>query len=297
LEKTAMPNPVLASDVPAQKERSSVVPKRATSRRASSIRSRVLLCQLALIVAALLAWQFLPLIPGLAKLSHIFDPYFVSSPQAIGVKLADMFTGTHGSFLVWTYLWPTFFASIVGTAIGLLLGAAAGLILSNWEFSSRVLKPFIIAANATPRIALIPIVVIVAGTSLVSSVIIAVLVVFFVAFFNAYEGGSTVDAATLNNARLLGAGPTRILFHVRLPIVFAWTFAGLPLAVTFAVVTVVTGELLTGYPGMGSLIATAITTGQATLTWAVTIVLAVVGLVVVLLAEIVRSRVLHWWGK
>lgn len=273
--------------------------KTASQQRRSKTTSRgtVLIVQLVLIVSAIAAWQFLPLIPSLQKASHLLDPYFVSSPTAIFTKLADMVTGSDGSVLIWTYLWPTFFASVVGTLIGLVLGAAAGLVLSNWQFTSKVFRPFIIAANATPRVALIPIVVIVAGTSLSSSVIIAVMVVFFVAFFNAYEGGSTVDAAVLNNARLLGAGPLRVLLRIRLPYVLAWTFAGLPLSITFAVVTVVTGELLTGYPGMGSLIATATTTGQATLTWAVTIALAVVGLVIVLLADLVKGRVLHWWGK
>jgi hypothetical protein len=65
-------------------------------------------------------------------------------------------------------------------------------------------------------------------------VIISVLVVFFVAFFNAYEGGTSVRQELVQNARLLGADQWHILKNIRLPFVMAWTLASLPLSVTFA---------------------------------------------------------------
>ena len=61
----------------------------------------------------------------------------------------------------------------------------------------------------------VPIVVIIFGPSLSSSVIIAVLVVFFVAFFNAYEGGTNISPDLINNAVLLGAGKWDVLREIR----------------------------------------------------------------------------------
>jgi len=129
------------------------------------------------------------------------------------------------------------------------------------------------------------------------SVVLAVFVVFFVAFFNAYEGGSSVTPEMLYNARLLGGNRARILLQIRGPYAVAWMIAGLPLTITFALLTVVTGELLTGYPGMGQLLGDATSTANAPLTFAVVIVLAVVGVAVVLLADLARNRVLHWWAR
>jgi NitT/TauT family transport system permease protein len=122
-------------------------------------------------------------------------------------------------------------------------------------------------------------------------------VVFFVAFFNAYEGGTSVRPELVQNARLLGADNWRILTRIRLPFVVAWTLASLPLSVTFAVITVVTAEILTGVPGMGSLLGTAAVTGNSALTFAVVIALAVVGITITLAADALRARVLHWWGQ
>lgn len=259
-------------------------------------RSPVWLAQIALLAVFLLAWQFLPQIPALKAVSHLFDSYFVSSPVRVAKELGDLMTGSNGSPLIWGYVWATVYASPLGTLIGMVLGAAFGLVLSNFHFLSEVMRPFVIGMNAVPRIALVPIIVIVFGPTHLSNVIISVLVVFFVAFFSAYEGGTSVRQELVQNARLLGASNWRILTVIRLQFVMAWTLASMPLSVTFAVISVVTAEILTGVPGMGSLLGTAAVTGNAALTFAVVITLAVVGVVITLAADAIRGRVLHWWG-
>ena len=253
--------------------------------------------QLALLAVFLLAWQYLPQVSALKAMGHLFDPYFVSSPVRIARELYNLATGSENSPVIWGFVWSTVYASLLGTLIGMVLGAAAGLVLSNFRFLSEVMRPFIIGMNAVPRIALVPIIVIVFGPTATSCVIISVLVVFFVAFFNAYEGGTSVREELVQNARLLGASDWRILTAIRLPFVLAWTLTSLPLSVTFAVITVVTAEILTGVPGMGSLLGTAAVTGNSALTFAVVITLAVVGIVITLAADAIRARVLHWWGR
>lgn len=263
--------------------------------RAHTLKIRA--AQFGILAVLLLAWEFIPQIPGLQDKAKVFDPFFVSSPSRVFIELGDMATGRGGQFSIWDYAWPTLFASLLGTVIGMVLGAVCGLLLSNFKSLSEVLRPYLIAANATPRVALIPIVVIIFGPSLSSSVIIAVLVVFFVAFFNAYEGGTTVKPELVENARLLGANERNVVTAIRWPFVMAWTLASLPLAVTFAVITVVTAEILTGYNGMGKLLSTASTNADSSLTYAVVITLSIMGVVVVVGADVIRARVLHWWGK
>ena len=259
-------------------------------------RAPVLLTQIGMLLLFLLAWQFLPQVPWLKALSHVFDAYFVSSPVRVAKELYNLATGNDNSPLIWTYIWSTVYASLLGTIIGMVGGAAFGLVMSNFKFLSEVMRPFVIGMNAVPRIALVPIIVIVFGPNQVSCVIISVLVVFFVAFFSAYEGGTSVRQELVQNARLLGASDWRILTAIRLQFVMAWTLASLPLSVTFAVISVVTAEILTGVPGMGSLLGTAAVTGNAALTFGVVITLAVVGVAITLAADAVRARVLHWWG-
>jgi len=256
----------------------------------------VLIYQVGLIPFFLAAGEFLPRIQALQDSTHFLDPYFISAPSRIAERLLDLFTGRHGNVLIWPYMWSTLSAAVAGTVIGMSLGAFFGLILSNFALISRVLRPFIIAANATPRIALIPIVVILFGATFQATLIVSIMVVFFVAFFNAYEGGLTVPTAAIQSARLLGAGDWEVLRFIRLPYVLAWTFAALPLGITFAVISVVTAEILTGYPGLGRLLSTAMVTAEANLTFSVVIILAALGLTIVTLADALKRRVLHWWA-
>jgi NitT/TauT family transport system permease protein len=159
------------------------------------------------------------------------------------------------------------------------------------------MTPFVIAINASPRIALIPIIVIIVGPTIMASVLTAILVVFFVAFFNAYEGGRTVPVHVLQSARIFGATPGQIMLHVRFPYVMAWTLAALPNAVSFGLVAVVTAEILTGTAGLGRLILQSVTTVESSLTFAVVSLLSVLGIVLVTLAEAFEKRYLHWWAQ
>lgn len=251
--------------------------------------------RLAILAALLAAWQFLPEIPWLQDRSPVFDPFFVSSPSLVSERLFDLATGANGEPSVWPFLWDTLQGTFLGVLIGTALGALLGLLLSNSVTSQRVLSPFVTVLNATPRIALIPIFVIIAGPTLTASVLTAVAVVFFIVFYNAYAGGVSVPPQTVQNARLLGATGGEVMRQVRLPYVMVWTFASLPNAISFGLVAVVTAEILTGRLGMGRLLFNSISSVDSTLTFCVVIVLSIVGVLLVTISDAVQKRVLHWW--
>lgn len=265
-------------------------------RRRFSTRSRpvIAVTQILVTVVVLAAWQFTPQIGNLSQLKF-FDPYFISSPTRVWDSLADLLLGQNGVPSVWQFLWPTVIASISGLIIAMVLGGILGLLLGSFEFAGAVFRPFVVALNAVPRIALIPIVVVLFGSGLVSSIVVAFMVVFFVALFNAYEGARTVEAHVRQNARLLGASGLDIMWRVRFPYALAWTLSSLPVAVSLAIVSVVTGEILTGSSGMGLLITTATNAADTSMTFAVIIVLSVCALTLLWIADAFKRRVLHWW--
>lgn len=265
-------------------------------RRRLNKRSRwvIVSAQIIFAVIALLTWQFLPQVGNLSSL-RMFDPYFISSPLLVGQSLVDLLVGQNGVPSVWQYLWPTFLASVIGLAIAMVIGGLLGLILGSFEFVGAVFRPFVVAINAIPRIALIPIVIVLFGSGLQSSVVVAFMVVVFVALFNAYEGARTVEAHVRQNVMLLGASGWDIMWRVRFPYALAWTLSSLPVAVSFAIVSVVTGEILTGVQGMGLLITGATNAADTSLTFAVIIVLSVCALLLLWASDAFKRRVLHWW--
>ena len=269
------------------------------SRKASS-RQIVWASRAAIITTVLLLWEFLPHIQSVRNFSPVFDPFFVSSPSRVYNELVTMTTGqganaASGTVMVWPYLKDTLIGTFIGVGIGTTLGAAFGLLLSNSPTAQAILNPFVTVLNATPRIALIPIFVIIAGPTLTASIITAVVTIFFLVFYNAYNGGLSVPMQSIQNAQLLGATPGEVMRQVRLPYVLVWTFASLPNAISFGLVAVVTAEVLTGQVGMGRLMFNALATTDATLTFSVVVILSAVGVILVTASEAARSRLLHWW--
>jgi NitT/TauT family transport system permease protein len=258
-------------------------------------RLAVNLTRLAIVAVVLLAWQYLPHVSWLRHRSPVFDPFFVSSPVRVFHRLEDVMTASHGQPDLWPYLWQTLEGTFIGVAIGTVGGALLGLVFSNSPRLSRTLSPFVTLLNATPRIALVPIFVIIAGPSLTSSALTAIFVVFFLVFYNAFNGGGSVPREVVQNAQLLGASDLEVMSQIRLPYVLVWTFASLPNAISFGLVAVVTAEILTGTPGMGRLLSSSIDTVDATLTFTVVVVLTFVGVTLVTLAEVARRKTLHWW--
>jgi NitT/TauT family transport system permease protein len=264
----------------------------------SGQRIKILGLQVLILGVGLAAWQYLPEVPWLAHHSyHVLDRNFVSSPQQVWEQITQLVAPASGQLSVWQYLWHSVSAALIGLVVGIGAGGLLGLVLSASRFLSDLLQPFVVAANAVPRIALIPVVILVVGPTFRSSIVICISVVFFIAFFNAYEGGRTVTASLLQNAQILGASRLQVTWVVRSRYAVAWTIAGLPISATYAVIAVVTGELLTGYPGLGKLILDAQATTNAPLTFAVVVILSIVGLVMIGIANLLKARLLHWWGR
>jgi len=263
-----------------------------TEKKLTTLQVRI--AQIALLAAILAFWQWVPTISAARKATPVLDPFFISSPSLIFKTLRELFTG-HGEPSVWSYIWTTLRATIFGCVIGIVTGIAAGLLLSTDLRLRQVLNPFINAANAAPKIALIPIIIIILGPSSEASVVVSVMIVFFMVFFNAYMGGRSVPPEMLENARLMGASSWAAMYQIRLRYVLVWTFAALPNAVTYALLGVVTAEILGGGQGLGQLIVQAIGQVDANLTFAVVVILSVMGVILVGLTEVMRGRLLHWW--
>lgn len=255
----------------------------------------VLGIQLLLVVTFLSLWQFLPEITFLAENSHFFDRFFISSPIDTYWLIGDLAFGTNGEPHIWPYVGRTLYPTIAGLLIGVVTGALTGLLMGSSRLLSQVIRPFIVAINATPRVAFIPIIIILVGPSEDASTLSSFLVVFFVIFFNAYEGARTVAWYRIENARLLGASWLDVMLRVRLPYVFAWSMAAVPVSIAFSLASVVTTEILTGYRGVGSLIAVASVSANSTLTFGIVFYLIVVGGALVAVAGLIKKFTLHWW--
>ncbi|TNC25186.1 ABC transporter permease [Amycolatopsis alkalitolerans] len=250
----------------------------------------------AVIVAAFLtAWEYLPEIPGVNGPLPFLDPFFISSPSRIVQQLYYLATGSQGSISIWRPLAQTVLTALAGSVAAMVLGAVCGLLVSSSVTMSRITQPFLTFVNAIPRVAMVPIIVMLVSTPVLANAITALTVVFFVAFYNALEGSLSVAREVVQNAYLLGASRSAIIWKVRWPSALAWTLMQLPNAIAFGLTGVVTTEVFTGGTGLGYLLLVGINNNNATMLFSIVVVTAIVGVCLVLGSAALRRKLLPWW--
>lgn len=247
--------------------------------------------QAGILLCILAAWEIFTRIPWFIE-NTVFDPFFISQPSRIGVRLLEWMVP--GPKSVWPHLWLTLEATFFGLIVGVGSGFVVGMALSRNRFLADVFNPFIVAFNSMPRIAFVPLITMFFGLGMMSKVVTSWFVVFFLVFFNTYKGGRSVERELLDFCRTLGGSPRQILWRVRVPTAAAWTFAALPNAVSFALIGVVLAEFVGSTTGMGYLMITALATLNATDMFAAVSLLSVVGIGLVYGITLIERRLLHW---
>lgn len=260
-------------------------------RQARARRIRITGWQILILTTLLAAWEILTRIPWFVD-NTAFDPFFISQPSRIGVRLFEWLQP--GPQSVWPHLWLTLQATFLGLAVGVSSGFVVGMALSRNRFMADVLNPFIVAFNSMPRIAFVPLITMFFGLGIMSKVVTSWFVVFFLVFFNTYKGGRSVERELLEFCRTLGGSSRQILWRVRIPTAAAWTFASLPNAISFALIGVVLAEFVGSTTGMGYLMITALATLNATDMFAAVTLLSVVGIGLVYSVTWLERRLLHW---
>jgi NitT/TauT family transport system permease protein len=257
---------------------------------------RIWIWRLVVVAVIIVGWQWVPQIPGIRRYLGFLDPYFISSPSGIVHEIGILATGSQGITPVWAPLARTVLTALIGTGVACAAGACAGLIVSTWESLELVVRPFLIFLNAIPRIAIIPIIILIVGSSPEADALTALSVVFFLVFYNAYEGGASVPREVIQNAHLLGASSYATMWKVRWPYALAWTMASLPNAIAFGLVGAVTAEIFTGSSGgMGYDMSLAVDNVNSNFLFAIVAILAIVGVILVMGAGVCRRLLIPWW--
>lgn len=181
----------------------------------------------------------------------MIDPLFISSPLRIVEAAVEMI----GSGTLWPHIIVSLSEFALGFGLAIVLGVPIGMISGWYEKAYAVSNPFIAGLNATPRVALIPLVVIWLGIGLLSKVAIVFLGAVFPIIFNMLTAMRTLDEALLKTARSFGANDGQIFRTLALPSSVPFLIAGLRLGAGRGLVGIVIGELYAANVGVGYLIA------------------------------------------
>lgn len=270
--------------------------------------AKVLFWQIAILAVALGIWEWGYGLRSVAVLKpfvpSILDPYFISRPSMIWTSFLKLSclgdaAGFGACFArnennLWLALLVTLKNMWWGFVLGTGSGVLCGLILGRSDYLSRIFQPYVVAMNSIPRIALVPLIILMFGLGDMSKIVTAWIVVFFVVFFNTFEGTRAVDRDQIAAARFLGASEMTLLRTVVIPSALAWVFASLTPAVSFALIGVIVGEFIGAERGLGKLIIEAEARANASEMMVAIFAMMIVGIVLATIVRRIQVYLLRW---
>ncbi|WP_254923077.1 ABC transporter permease [Rhodococcus sp. OK302] len=218
------------------------------------------------------------------------DPVLAKSPG----EAYNYLTQAASSGELWSNTKATMLAVSIAWVIGSVAGVAAGITLGLLPRLEKVLDPFLDAANAMPRIALAPLLIVAFGINTTAKVALAVTLVFFIVMSGARAGVRSTDSEWMRLSVVLGAKKRHLFMKIFIPVATPAIFAALRLGLIYSLLGVVGSELISAQDGLGQLISSYSATFRMDAVYAILLMLAVIAATLNQLMSVLEQRLLVW---
>jgi NitT/TauT family transport system permease protein len=224
---------------------------------------------------------------------QLINPMFMSAPSLIWKATVQLF----GSGEIWNDLRVSGIEFAWGYFLSVVVGVPFGIAIGWYKKFAYVCDPFVNAMNATPRVALLPLVIIWLGIGILSKVGIIFLGAVFPLLINTRDGVKTTPANLLTAARSFGASEWQIFKSVVIPSTVPFILTGLRLAIGRALIGVMVGELYAATAGIGFMITVAGATFQTDKVFVGVLIFAITGMVATEIVDKAERKFDKWRPK
>jgi NitT/TauT family transport system permease protein len=218
-------------------------------------------------------------------------------PMFILPTPTNVFIAFYRGFASWLYIdhiWITVSETLLGFVLGTALAFLLGTVIALSRPVEYFLYPFVVMFQAMPKVALAPLIIVWFGLGLTSKVVNAALVAFFPLMVNTIVGLRSAEEDKVNLMRSLAATRTQIFWMLQLPNAMPYIFAGLEIAMIFALIGAIVAEFVGAQAGLGMLIQSMNFTMDVAGQFSVLLLLSMIGLALNWIVIAVRKRVLFW---
>lgn len=192
------------------------------------------------------------------------------------------------------FCWDTLWTTVVGFLLAIAGGVVLGVLIGASPLIYSGLYPLLIAFNAVPKVAIVPILMIWLGVGAAPAVITAFAISFFPIVVNVATGLATIEPEMIDVLNSLGASRLEILRKVGLPRAMPYLFASLKVAITLAFIGSVISETVGGNRGIGFLMLSAGARNDAPTTFAGLFAIAIMGVAMYAICALVEKRMTRW---
>lgn len=233
------------------------------------------------VVAFLLIWQIV---------GSGMNPILLSTPTAIGQAFVRI--------LVSGVLLQGFLVSLgdlgVGFGLALVIGIGVGILMGRFRRIERVLNPYVSFMNATPLVAMIPLVIIWFGIGFEARVFFVFILAIWSVLVNTVAGIKNVNRGLMEVAVSFGLSEAQLVRWISIPAAMPYILAGVRVGLGKAIVGMIIGEIDVQTAGLGGLVANYGDSFQTAELFAVIITTSIFGVLFVWLLSLLEKRWFSW---
>lgn len=223
--------------------------------------------------------------------SEVINPLFFP-------RITDVFSSMYEGFVDGTIgpeLWHSIQNLLIGLAISAAIGIPVGLFMGASRTADLILSPYVWAMTSLPRVALIPLLILILGFGNEMQLTIIVLSAVFPIMVNCMAGVKTVDPSLVRAGQVFGTSRPQMYLKVILPFTLPFVISGINQGIARGLVGMLIGELLGGGGnGLGFLLDRAGDRFDAPMLYAVLIILAVLSVSLIQSMNLLERRVAPW---
>ncbi len=152
------------------------------------------------------------------------------------------------------HLWISLFRIFSGFLLGAVPGIVLGVIMGMNRTVRIAIDPVVSAVYVLPKIAILPLVMLIFGIGELSKVVIVAIASFFLILINTMAGVRDIEPIFFEAAKNYGAGRRQMFWQVIIPGALPIIFAGLRLSLGTALIVIIAAEFVAAKHGLGFLI-------------------------------------------
>ncbi|GIN20415.1 ABC transporter permease [Siminovitchia fordii] len=242
-----------------------------------------------LIISVISVSMFL-LLWEIASRNAWINPLFISSP--IEILQASVSMVQEASF--WDNMKVSGYEFLAGFALAILVGIPIG-VFSGWnKYFNAIVNPFISGLYVTPKVALLPVIVIAFGIGPASKIVIVFLMAFFPIVMSAQKAMVTLDQNLIKAARTFNASEFQIFKTIALPSTVPFLLNGIRLGIGQGLIAVVVGELFASTAGIGYQLTSNGQNLQTDRMFVGVLIITITGLILTSLLGLIERRFSSW---
>lgn len=221
---------------------------------------------------------------------ELIDRRFFPPPTAIVGTLVDMIV----SLELFVHMGATLQRVVVGFFMGGIPGLTLGVVLGLFPRMRQIFGPIFSALYPVPKIAILPLILLIFGVGDMSKYVVIAIGVFFLMFFNTLGGVRQTPQIYLDVAHATGASRFQILRQIALPSALPQIFTGLKLSAGTSFIIIAAAEFLGARSGVGFFIWSSWQTFSVTRMFVGIVTISLMGYLTLLIIDVIERRLIPW---